>query len=81
MYDSREKTIESIARFSDKDAKKWQEVCANYEEFIATVIIPALYSAPPPPSEQILVLEGSPEGMGWLRIMRMSPEEASIVCT
>jgi phytoene dehydrogenase-like protein len=75
MYDSREKTIESIARFSEKDAKKWQEVCDNYEEFIATVIIPALYSAPPPPSEQILVLEGSPEGMEWLRIMRMSPEE------
>ncbi len=75
MYDSREKTIESIARFSEKDAKKWQEVCDNYEEFIGTVIIPALYSAPPPPSEQILVLEGSPEGMEWLRIMRMSPEE------
>ena len=75
MYDDREKTIESIARFSEKDAKKWQEVCDNYEEFIGTVIVPALYSPPSPPSEQILVLEGSPEGMEWLRIMRMSPEE------
>jgi phytoene dehydrogenase-like protein len=75
MYDDREKTIESIARFSQKDANKWQEICDNYEEFIQTVIIPALYSAPSPPSEQILVLEGSPEGMEWLRIMRMSPEE------
>ncbi|MFQ5912129.1 MAG: phytoene desaturase family protein [Nitrospinota bacterium] len=75
IYDDVDKTCDSIARFSEKDAGKWREIRDNYGEFISTVIVPALYSPPSPPSEQLLVLEGSPEGMEWLRIGRMSPLE------
>lgn len=75
IYNDLDKTCESIARFSAKDAKKWREVVDNYSEFCSTVIIPALYSPPSPPSEQIVIMEGSPEGMEWLRLMRMSPRE------
>ncbi len=75
IYDDLDKTCESIARFSEKDAAKWREVRDNYGDFISTVIVPALYSPPSPPSEQLLVLEGSPEGMEWLRIGRMTPLE------
>ena len=73
--DNLDKTCESIARFSSKDAKTWREVAGNYGEFVSTVIVPALYSPPAPPSEQMVALEGSPEGMEWLRIGRMSPRE------
>ena len=75
FYDDLEKTCESIARFSKKDAEMWREIVDNYGPFASTVIPPALYTPPAEPSEQALRLEGSPEGMEWLRIGRMSPQE------
>ena len=70
-----DRTCESIGRFSARDARTWREIVANYGEFVSTVIVPALYSPPSPPSEQMVALEGSPEGMEWLRVGRMSPRE------
>ncbi|MCC7166437.1 MAG: NAD(P)/FAD-dependent oxidoreductase [Rhodospirillales bacterium] len=75
FHDDLDKTCASIARFSERDAETWREVVANYREFISTVIVPALYSAPPQPSEQIMAMEGSAEGMEWLRLGRMTPLE------
>lgn len=77
VYDSDnlDRTCESIGRFSARDARTWREIVRNYGEFVSTVIIPALYSPPMPPSEQMVALEGSPEGMEWLRVGRMSPRE------
>jgi phytoene dehydrogenase-like protein len=75
IYDDLDKTCASIARFSARDAEVWREVVANYGEFVSTVIVPALYSAPSKPSEQLLAMESSPEGMEWLRLGRMTPQE------
>ena len=75
FYDDLDKTCESIARFSKKDAEKWREIVDNYGPFVSTIIPPAFYSPPAPPSEQVMRLEGSPEGMEWLRVGRMSPHE------
>ena len=75
FYDDLERTCASIARFSAKDARTWREMVNNYGEFVSTVIVPALYSPPALPSEQMVVLQGSPQGMEWLRIGRMSPRE------
>ena len=75
FYDDLDKTCASIARFSEKDAQTWREVVANYGEYCSTVIVPALYSAPSLPSEQIGIMEGSPEGLEWLRLGRMTPQE------
>lgn len=75
LYDDLERTCASIARFSKRDAETWRDVVNNYGEFCSTVIVPALYSAPSAPSEQMLVMEGSPEGMEWLRLQRMTPFE------
>ncbi|MBI4455314.1 MAG: NAD(P)/FAD-dependent oxidoreductase [Acidobacteria bacterium] len=75
FYDDLEQTCQSIRRFSAKDARTWREIVNNYGEFISTIIVPALYSPPSPPSEQMVVLEGSQEGMEWLRIGRMTPRE------
>jgi phytoene dehydrogenase-like protein len=75
LYDELDRTCESIARFSAKDARTWRDIVNNYGEFCSTVIVPALYSPPSAPSEQIAVMEGSPEGMEWLRLGRMTPLE------
>ncbi len=75
LYDDLDKTCESIGRFSKKDAEAWREIVDNYGPFVTTVIPPALYSPPAQPSEQMLQMEGSPEGMEWLRVGRMSPQE------
>lgn len=75
FYDDLEQTCQSIRRFSAKDARTWREIVNNYGEFISTIIVPALYSPPSAPSEQMVVLEGSQEGMEWLRIGRMTPRE------
>ncbi len=75
FYDDLDRTCASIAQFSEKDAKKWREVCENYGEYCQTVIVPALYSSPSIPSEQIGIMENSPEGMEWLRLGRMTPLE------
>ncbi|MCC6213193.1 MAG: NAD(P)/FAD-dependent oxidoreductase [Burkholderiales bacterium] len=75
LYDDLDRTCESIARFSARDAAAWREIVENYGEFCATVIVPALYSPPARPSEQMLVMENSAEGMEWLRLGRMTPLE------
>jgi phytoene dehydrogenase-like protein len=40
LYDDLDKTCESIARFSKKDAKMWREIVDNYGPFVSTVIPP-----------------------------------------
>jgi len=75
FYDDTDKTCASIAKFSKKDAETWRQVQADYGEYCETVIVPALYSPPSIPSEQLSVMETSPEGMEWLRLGRMTPME------
>lgn len=75
FYDDLDKTCESIGRFSKKDAEAWREIVDNYGPFVTTVIPPAFYTRPTPPSEQAVRMEGTPEGMEWLRLGRMSPQE------
>ena len=69
-----DRTCESIARFSERDAKTYREVQENYLEFMEAVVVPALYSPPQLPSMQMKVLEATPEGLEYLRMSRMSPQ-------
>lgn len=75
FYDDLDRTCESIARFSARDAATWRKMRADYGEYMQTVIMPALYSPPSLPSEMQLVLESTPEGMTFLRLARMSPRD------
>ncbi len=75
LYDDLDKTCESIGRFSKKDAEKWREIVDNYGPFVSTILPPAFYTPPTPPSEHARQMESTPEGMEWLRIGRMSPQE------
>ncbi len=75
MYDDIERTTRSIARFSERDARTWRQIQDEYADFMQSVVVPAFYSPPPPPSQQVAVLEGSPEGLDYLRLSRMSPRD------
>ncbi|MBI3090593.1 MAG: NAD(P)/FAD-dependent oxidoreductase [Candidatus Tectomicrobia bacterium] len=68
-------TCASIGRFSQRDAATYREVYDAYREFIELVIIPALFTPAVPPTQQMEMLEKSPEGREFLRLGRMSPRD------
>lgn len=75
IHTDRDKTEASIGRFSERDADAWAEMDDNYHEFMETIVLPALFSAPSEPSEPLMALEGSPEGMDYLRMSRSTPAD------
>ncbi|MCC6995569.1 MAG: NAD(P)/FAD-dependent oxidoreductase [Deltaproteobacteria bacterium] len=77
VHDEVAASVASIARISPDDARAYQAVHDRYREFVEAVVVPALYSSPPPPSHASAALEGSPEGMEWLRLGRSSPADVA----
>lgn len=75
VHTDRERTLASLRRFSAPDAEAWARMDDDYHDFMETVVIPALYAAPPLPSEQHVALEKSPEGMAYLRLSRSTPAD------
>lgn len=73
----RARTEASLRRFSARDAEAWARMDDDYHEFMETLVIPALYSAPPKPSEPLIALEGSEAGMRYLRLSRASPADVA----
>jgi phytoene dehydrogenase-like protein len=70
-----DKTCASIGRISERDAKAYREMNENYGPFMESVVVPALYSQPQPPSAQLGFLEPSQEGMDFVRMGRLSPQD------
>lgn len=68
-------TVRSIARFSARDAKTWREVVHDHRDFMEAIVVPALYSEPPSPSESTAALDPTPEGMAFLKVGRTSPRD------
>lgn len=75
VHTDRDLTQASIARFSERDAGAWVQTDDDYHEFMETLVVPALYAAPPLPSEPLVALEGSAEGLDYLRLSRSSPSD------
>ena len=75
VHVDRARTEASLRRFSERDARAWARMDDDYHEFMETLVLPALYSAPPKPSEPLMALEGSEQGMRYLRLSRSSPAD------
>lgn len=73
IHTDMDRTVASLSRLSPRDARTFREMHANYGEFIESVVIPALYTSPSPPSQQQLVLETSEAGLDFLRMGRLTP--------
>ena len=77
IHTDRDKTVASLARFSEHDARAWAQMDDDYHDFVEALVMPALYASPPMPSEQTMALEQSPEGMNYLRLGRATPADVA----
>ena len=76
IYRNLEKTCQSIAKFSQKDAQSYREVSERFYHITNDFIGPATYCPPLPPLEQTIQLEESGEvGKEINRYVEMTPEE------
>lgn len=73
MYRQRDKMAAELARFSTHDAKTYEQLVADYGEFVDATVHPLMYSAPLPPSVQSAQLEQSPEGNLLLQWQMSTP--------
>jgi phytoene dehydrogenase-like protein len=71
VYKDVDKTCDTIAAYSKKDAKRYKEI---YEEFgeIQDGVIKSMFAPPSPPSYMYQAMERSPEGMKRLRDYQLS---------
>ena len=71
VYKDVDKTCDTIAEYSKKDAQRYREI---YEEFgeIQDGVIKSMFSPPAPPSLMYQALETTAEGMGRLRNYQLS---------
>ena len=68
-----ERTVENVARFSKRDAETFREVAHTYREVLEEGMVPAMFSAPAPPSHDLADLEGSAEGLSLIRQFLTTP--------
>ncbi len=70
-----EKTVESFARFSRKDAQALRRWCETFRPIVAHILIPEAQSPPLPPDQRRTLLSQSEEGRLLLRVSEASPLE------
>lgn len=73
MYRDSEQMAAELAKFSARDARTFQQLIADYGEFIDTTYLPLMYSPPLPPSAQSAELEKSEEGRQMLQWQASTP--------
>jgi phytoene dehydrogenase-like protein len=72
-----ERTAASIARFSPRDAETFRELAHVYRELLERAVIPAMFSPPAPPSQELAPLEETIEGLALLRQFLSSPNHVA----
>jgi phytoene dehydrogenase-like protein len=72
-----ERTAASIARFSRADAETFRELAHVYREALERAFIPAMFSPPVPPSQELAPLEESRDGLTLLRHFLSSPNHVA----
>ena len=71
VYKDIDKTCDSIAGYSPKDARRYREIHDEFAEIEAGVIR-GMFSPPAPPSHMFQALENNPEGLRRLRDFQLS---------
>jgi phytoene dehydrogenase-like protein len=71
-------TVERIARFSRKDAETFRELAHVYRQVLEDGMIPAMFSPPGPPSQDLIPLEGmGTDGLGLIRQFLSAPNHVA----
>lgn len=72
-----EQTARNVSRFSRADAETFRELARLYRGALEDGMIPAMFSPPRRPSEDIAPLEETTEGLGLLRHMLSAPNHVA----
>jgi phytoene dehydrogenase-like protein len=75
LYTDVEKTCNSIARFSGKDADTYREMHRTYESYMEEFLAPATYVPPLSAIDQTVKMENSPVGKELLELSENSPKK------
>jgi phytoene dehydrogenase-like protein len=75
LYRDVNKTCESIAKFSQRDAESYREVYHNFHEMVDSFLAPATYAPPMPAPLQAAQLEQTELGSKITAISERTPEE------
>lgn len=75
LYSDLEKSVESIRRFSAKDAEKFREVYLNYKQIADEYLIPSTYGLPVGSAQLAATYMESDLGQRILHITEMTPYE------
>ena len=77
VYKDVDKTCDTIAAYSKKDAQRYKEIYAEFAEIEAGVV-KGMFSPPAPPSYLYQALENSPEGLRRLRDYQLSSRQFTL---
>ena len=75
LYNDVEKSVESITRFSKKDAEIYRKVYLEFKEMCDECLVPQTYRPASPPLELLTMLNDKPLGRKILEISEKSPRE------
>ncbi|QBJ95585.1 NAD(P)/FAD-dependent oxidoreductase [Rhodococcus sp. ABRD24] len=74
-YASAERTAESIAQFSERDAHAWKTIAAEYEDVVRELVGPEMSSPAVSLDERDRILQGSDLGRRYLKSAPLSPRQ------
>jgi len=80
LYNDVEKSVESITRFSKKDAEIYRKVYLEFKEMCDECLVPQTYRPASPPLELLTMLNDKPLGRKILEISEKSPREIIEEC-
>lgn len=73
-----DRTVANVARFSKRDAETFREIAHVYHQVLEDGFIPAMFSPPGPPSQDLIPLEGmGADGLGLIRQFLSSPNHVA----
>jgi len=75
LYSDLDASVESIKKFSAKDADKFREVYSEYKTLAHECLIPATYTMPVPPADIADMYSNSAIGKRILEISELTPKE------
>jgi phytoene dehydrogenase-like protein len=75
MHRDAERTAQSLARFSQRDADTFLRLRDEYERVVDDIIVPELAAPPLPEPDKRRLLEGSETGRRYLAAAALSPKE------
>ena len=74
IYQDAERTAQSIARFSERDARTYVNAAAKFKEYMDMFIAPATYAMPHPAMEAMVKMKSHELGRDLQAIQPMSPK-------